>query len=312
MPSSDASLLLKRAQNAAIVSLCTTTAVVAVKFAAAYLSHSISVLSEALQSTMDILMAMIAVATLRYVARPPDDDHPYGHGKAEFLSSAFQMIVVMGAGAFIMFEAYQRWLHPQPILWDWGAAAMIYTLTSNSMVAAFLRRVGKATHSAALISEATHLRGDTLTCVGVLIGMILVGATNNSRLDPVFAALFAALSIWVASRQLRNVLHPLMDGALPPEDVAILEGVLDSHSQVRGYHNLRTRQVGSNKTVELHVTLDDGLSFVDAHAITEDIESELRNALDRSFVIIHYEPHDFEEEHQARDHGVVRRRGGRG
>jgi len=135
MPSSDASLLLGRAQKAAIASLCTTTAVVAVKFVAAYFSHSISVLSEALQSTMDILMAFVAVATLRYVARPPDADHPYGHGKAEFLSSAFQMIVVMGSGLFIMYEAYQRRLHPQPILWDWGAAAMVYTLTSNSIVA---------------------------------------------------------------------------------------------------------------------------------------------------------------------------------
>jgi cation diffusion facilitator family transporter len=305
MLSNDPARSIRSAQRAAAFSLCATVAVVAVKFGAAFLSHSISVLAEALQSTMDILMALVTVATLRYVARPPDEDHPYGHGKAEFLSSAFQMIVMMGAGAFIIFEAYKRWLRPEPILWDWGAAAMVYTLASNVVMMGFLKKVGNATHSAALASEATHLRGDAMTCTGVFVGMVLVGVTRNERLDPAFAICFAAVAIWLGYTRLRHVLHPLMDGALPAEDLQILEGVLKTHAQVRGYHNLRARQVGANKTVELHVTLDDRLSFVEAHAIAEEVEADLRNALDRSFVTIHYEPHEFEEEHQAREHRTM-------
>lgn len=287
-----------------MLSLCATTVVVAVKFLAAFESRSIGVLSEALQSTMDILVSCVALATLRYVARPPDEDHPYGHGKAEFLTGAFQMIVVMCSGLFILWEAYRRFLHPQPILWDWGAAAMLYTLGSNMAMSAVLRRVGKTTSSAALLSESTHLKGDSFACAGLLAGMIVVGITGNFILDPIFGAAFATIAIGIAYGQLRAVLHPLMDGALPARDVAALERVLDSHPQVRGYHNLRTRQVGAWKTVELHVTLDDRLSFVDAHAIAEDIEAELRNTLDRTAVTIHYEPHEVEEEHQAREHSA--------
>lgn len=297
-----ASDLATRAQRAAAVSLVSTTIVVAVKLVAAWKSHSISVLSEGLQSTVDILMSALAVMTVRYAARPADAGHPYGHGKAEVLSSAFQMVVILGSGAFILWAAYLRLLHPQPILWDWGAAAMGYTVVVNLAISAYLLRVAKGSPSAALESEALHLKSDTLTSLGVLVGMVLVGATGEMILDPVVAAVFTLAAMGAAAKRLPGLLHPLLDGALPKEEVARLETILNEHKEVCGYHNLRTRMVGNLRFVDLHVMLHDQLSFVRAHELAEEIEAELKRALKNATVSIHYEPFEAEVEHRKREH----------
>ena len=290
------------AQRAATVSLVSTVVVVAVKLFAAFKSGSISVLAEAIQSIVDILMSAVAVATIRYAARPPDESHPYGHGKAEVLAGAFQMLVILGSGFYILYEAYRRLLLPQPIHWDWGAGAMAYALIANLLVAIYLRKVAKKTSSTALQSEALHLRGDSLSSGGVLVGMLLVGLTGEPILDPAVAAIFTVMAMIAAFGQLRTMLHPLMDGALPAEELRSLERVLDTHKAVRGYHNVRTRRIGSQRWIDLHVLLDDGLSFVSAHDLAEQIEDELSGALEGARVTIHYEPHRAEVEHRAKEH----------
>ncbi|HRK23098.1 MAG TPA: cation diffusion facilitator family transporter [Fimbriimonadaceae bacterium] len=297
-PNSDAQL----AGRAAALSLASTIVVVAVKAAAAWSSGSISVLAEAIQSTVDILMSALAVATIAYAAKPADRDHPYGHGKAESLASAFQMLVVLGSGVYILFEAYQRLIAPESIRWDYGAAAMVFAVVANLGVSAYLRRVAAQTGSTALSSEALHLRGDSLSSGGVLVGMLLVGATGQSILDPVAALFFTLLAMGLAAIQLRKVIHPLMDGAMPPEELKRLEQVLHDHPEVRGFHNVRTRFVGAKRWVELHVMLDDAMTFVAAHEMAEQIEGELGNALSGAKVSIHYEPYEAELAHRAREH----------
>lgn len=290
------------AQRAATLSLVSTVVVVAVKLFAAFKSGSISVLAEAIQSVVDILMSAVAVATIRYAAKPADASHPYGHGKAEVLSGAFQMLVILGSGIYILYEAYRRLLHPQPIEWNWGAWAMAFALVANLLVAAHLRRVSRETSSAALESEALHLRGDSLSSGGVLAGMLLVGLTGEAILDPVVAAIGTVIAMIAALSQLRSMLHPLMDGALPASELRTLESVLDAHKAVRGYHNVRTRMIGSQRWIDLHVLLDDGLSFVHAHDLAEHIEDELRDSLQGARVTIHYEPHRAEVAHRAKEH----------
>lgn len=291
------------ARRAAILSLASTTVVVAVKLVAAWKSGSISVLAEAIQSIVDILMSALAVATIAYAARPPDAEHPYGHGKAEVLAGAFQMLVILGSGAYILYEAYRRLLVPREILWDWGAGAMVYTLVANGVVAAALVRTARKTGSMALESEALHLRGDSFSSAGVLAGMLLVGLTGQAILDPVFAAVFTLLAMIQAGSHLRAVLHPLMDGALPEAELTRLKNRLEVHEAVRGFHNVRTRRVGNQRWVELHVMLDDNLSFVAAHELAEQIEDELRVELGGATVSIHYEPYEAELAHREREHG---------
>lgn len=294
-----------RAQRAAAISLGSTCVVVAIKLGAAYLSGSISVLAEGIQSIMDILMSLVAVGTVRYAAKPADDSHNYGHGKAEVLASVLQMLVILGSGIYILMEAVRRFRNPQPIEWDWGAIAMGYAVVANFLVAKHVGKVAHETGSAALASEALHLRGDILASAGVLLGMLAVGFSNVIALDPVAAIVFTTIAMVQAGRHLRESVHPLMDGSLPPDEVAKLEAVLKTHPQVRGYHNLRTRQVGSLRHVELHVMLDDDLSFVDAHDMAEHIEDDLKAALGGGLVSIHYEPYEAEVAHRRREHEGV-------
>lgn len=296
----------RRALIAAAVSLSATSVVVVVKLVAAYFSGSVSVLAEGLQSSVDILMSLLALVTIRYAARPPDEDHPYGHGKAELLAGAFQMILVLASAAYVLVEIGRRWNHTAPIAWDWGAGAMAYAAVSNLAVAAWLRRVAKETESQVLDSEVKHLSADTLTSIGVLAGLLVYALTGYPWVDPLVATLFTIWAIWAAARQLRIVLHPLMDGALPPEELRALETVLEAHPEVRGHHALRTRMIGSRRMVELHVMLDDALSFVQAHEIAEQIEEQMRRALGNASVSIHYEPYEAELAHRAREHGEDR------
>lgn len=292
---------MRSPRTLAWASLAATVAVVAVKLAAAWASRSVSVLSEALQSIVDVGVSMLAVFTLRVASMPPDEDHPFGHGKAEMLAGAFQMLVVAASCLFILGQAAARLGRPEPIRWDLGAAAMAYTLVSNTAMSRLLLREGKRLGSSILVSEAVHLRGDSIASAGVLVGMIAVGATGWSPLDPLLAILFALVALAASFRQLRAMVHPLMDGALPAEDVSRVRAVLEGHPDVRGYHRLRTRDVGQNRHVELHVTLDDDLSFVQAHEIAEKIEAEVSEALGGAKVEIHYEPHEAEMEHQRRE-----------
>jgi ferrous-iron efflux pump FieF len=299
----NAAVKTRTARRAALVSLASTVVVVAVKLAAAWKSGSISVLGEAVQSIVDILMSGLAVATIAYAARPPDEEHPYGHGKAEVLAGALQMLVILGTGGFILYEAYRRLLSPQPIEWDWGAGAMAYALAANLAVASYLSRIVRRTGSDALASEALHLRADSFASAGVLAGLVLVGITGEAILDPVIAAIFTVLAMVQAAVHLRRVIHPLMDGALPPEELDRLKDLLDSHDAVRGFHNVRTRRVGPQRWIELHVMLDDALSFVAAHDLAEQIEKELKGAFGGAIVSIHYEPHEAEMAHRAKEHG---------
>lgn len=296
----------RRSFVAAAVSLAATTVVVAVKLVAAMASGSISVLAEGLQSTVDVLMSLLALVTIRYAALPPDEDHPYGHGKAELLAGAFQMLLVLGSAAFILFEVAKRWRHAEAIAWDWGAMAMAYAAVSNLTVSAWLRKVARETGSPVLHSEVQHLNADTLTSIGVLGGLLVYGLTRQPWVDPLVATLFTLWAIVAAARQLRAVLHPLMDGALPAEEIRSLEAVLNEHPEVRGYHALRTRMIGTRRMVELHVMLDDALPFVEAHDIAEQIEGQIRDRLGNATVSIHYEPYEAEIAHRQREHGEAR------
>lgn len=293
---------MRWAQRAATLSLGSTVVVVIVKLWAAYVSGSISVLAEGLQSLLDVLMSGLALVTLRIAAAPPDRDHPWGHGKAELLASALQMVVVIGTALFISWQAALRISQPREIEVSWGIAAMAYAALANLGMILYLRKVAASTGSAALQGEAEHLRGDTLATAGVLAGLVAYAITGWQRIDPIIAIVFTALGAFFAFRQLLRVLHPLMDGSLPPEEIAKIETALQSHPEVRGFHNVRTRRSGLLRIVSLHVMLDDHLSFVQAHDMAEQVETELSQALGGALVTVHYEPHEAELEHRAREH----------
>lgn len=180
---------------------------------------------------------------------------------------------------------------------------MAYAVIANTLVGLHLSRVAKRTRSIALRSEVLHLRSDSLAALGVLIGLVAVGLTNWTPLDPIVAAIFVVVAMVTAATSLRDVLHPLMDGALPESDRIKIDETLRSISSVRGWHNVRGRSMGSQRVLELHVLLDDDLSFVRAHELAEHVETQLSNALDGALVSVHYEPYDAELRHRREEHG---------
>lgn len=291
------------AQRAATVSVVSTAIVVAFKLVGAGLSGSIAVLAEALQSTLDVGLSLAALWTIKLADKPADEDHPYGHGKAELLLSAFQMVMVVLTAAVIAWQAALRLHEPRKIEVSWGLAAMIYSVVANSALIWYLKRQARATQSAALEGEAVHQRGDVFASLGVLGGLLAYWATGIPQIDPLVAILFTLAGAVFALVQLRKVVHQLMDGALPPAEIAMIERVLKDHPASKSYHNVRTRQSGSLRIVSLHVLLDDDLSFVEAHEQAEQIEAELSHSLGGALVTVHYEPYEAEMAHRRLEHG---------
>lgn len=263
----------KRQEWAARVSLGSNLFLVLVKIAAGLASGSISVLAEGFQSTMDVLASALILVTVRAAAKPPDQEHPYGHGKFENLASLGQMLLILGTAGYLFWAAWNRWQHPLMPQVDWGIAALSLSIVVNLAVSRHLLAVGRETGSQALIAEAAHLRSDLLSCAGVLFGLAAVAATGIARLDPAIAAVMTLVVVHSALRLLRDSLRPLLDESLPPEEEARVRSVLEEDRRVLGFHKLRTRQAGPHRLVDVHVQLDDGLSFSDAHRITEEVES---------------------------------------
>lgn len=295
--------LARQQQRAAGLSLTSNILLVVIKIAAGIASSSISVLAEGLQSTMDVVASALILLTIRAAAAPPDRSHPYGHGKLENLASLGQMILILGTTGYLLSAAWGRWQKPVMPRVDWGAAALGTALVVNALVSRRLLRVAKETGSQALEAEAAHLRGDMLSCIGVLGGLAFVWLTGEPRLDPLVAAIMTIVVIVTAIRLLRQTLRPLLDESLPAEEQARVEAVLNADARVRSYHRLRTRQAGSHRLMDVHILLDDHLSFVGAHSIAEEVESAVRAVLPNVDVTVHAEPFEAETRHQQERHG---------
>lgn len=293
----------KVAQRAATLSLAVTVVVVLLKLIAGVISGSVSVLAEALQSFVDVLISIGVVWTIQIAARPPDEDHPYGHGKAEVLMSAFQMILLIGTSGFVISRAVDRISHPQSIEPDIGLIAMGISALVNLGLSYYIEQVARKTSSTALGGETMHLRSDAAAAAGIFAGLIAVRLTNWQLLDPILAIAFTLIVTISALRKLKDLMHPLMDGAISDEDRLKIEAVLNEHPKVRSYHNVRTRTTGAERHVDLHVLLDDELTFVEAHDLAEDIEGDIKNALGGAWVNVHYEPYEAEMKHRREFHG---------
>jgi len=290
-------------QQAARLSLFSNIVLVVIKIAAGLASGSISVLAEGVQSTMDVVASALILVTVRKAAEPPDQAHPYGHGKLENITSQAQMLLILGSAGYLLWAAWTRWQKPVEIELDIGAAALIISIIFNVFVSRRLHKVARETGSQAIEAEATHLRSDMLACVGVLGGLGAVWVTGEKRLDPLIAAGMTVVIVVSALQLLRETLRPLLDERLPHDEEERIRSVLQNDERVLGFHRLRTRRAGSYRLMDVHILLSDHLSFPAAHAIAEEVEDALRTALPNVDVMIHAEPFEEEMRHQQEHHG---------
>ena len=292
----------RREEAAARLSLGSNVLLVVIKVVAGFASGSVSVLAEGVQSIVDVVASLIILFTVRASAQPPDSTHPYGHGKFENIASLAQMVLIMGTAGYLLSAAWERWHHPEMPRVDWGVAALGTAVIVNALVSRRLLRVAKEAHSQALEAEATHLRSDMLSCVGVLVGLVAVQITQQPRLDSLIAAVMTGVVVVSAIRLLRDSLRPLLDESLPPDEEKRVRGVLEADDRVWGYHRLRTRRAGSHRLMDVHILLDDNLSFPDAHRVSEAVEVKIREVLPNVDVIVHAEPYEEEMRHQREHH----------
>lgn len=255
------------------------------------ITGSVGLLSDALESGVNLVGGVMALAMLTVAARPADADHPHGHGKAEYFSSGTEGGLIVLAALGIAYAAGERLFHPQP-LEEVGLGLAISTLASlvNLGVALLLLKVGKEHNSITLEANAKHLLTDVWTSVGVLIGVGIVALTGWKPLDPIVALLVAANIIWTGIGIIRDSILGLMDTALNADDLAKVDQVLKSHSKPPvQFHAIRTRQAGARKFVTLHVLVPGEWTVQRGHELLEQIENDIRTAIPGTTVLTHLE-----------------------
>jgi cation diffusion facilitator family transporter len=278
----------------AFLSIAAALMTMALKFGAFAITGSVGLLSDALESVVNLVAAIIAVWALTIAVRPADATHSYGHSKAEYFSSAAEGALITLAAALIAIAAVPRLLHPQPIE-QAGLGLLIAGIASaiNGGVAFVLSRAGTRLRSIALRADARHLLTDVWTTAGVLLGVGLVALTGWYILDPIIALLVAANILWSGWGLLHESGLGLLDTALPAADQRAIHGVLDAF-RARGvdFHALRTRQAASRRFVSLHVLVPGEWSVHQGHDLEEEVEDALRHALPETTVFTHLEPRE--------------------
>ncbi len=261
--------------------------------ATAYLvTHSVGLLSDALESGINLAAALLALVVLTVVARPPDEEHAYGHEKAEYFSSGVEGGLVLIAALSVACEAGRRLLSPRPIeRLGLGLALAVVASLINLAVARILLRAARRHRSIALEADAQHLLADVWTSGAVLLGVGLVLLTGLERLDPLVALAAAAHIGWSGVRLVRRSILGLMDTALPPEERARVLQVLERYvRQGVQYHALRTRQAGARSFVSVHIQVPGSWTVQRGHDLLEALERDIRRALSGVTVFTHLEP----------------------
>jgi cation diffusion facilitator family transporter len=264
------------------------------KVVAWHVTGSVGLLSDALESIVNLVGGIMALTMLTVAARPPDEDHVYGHNKAEYFSSVVEGSLIIVAAGSIAYAAVKRLLDPQPIeSVGVGLGISVAASIVNLVVALVILRASKRHESFTLKANAHHLLTDVWTSVGVLVGVGLAVATGWLRLDPIVACLVALNIVWTGYRILRDSVSGLMDAALPAAEQDALKAVLDRYvAEGVQYHALRTRQAGPRRFCSVHVLVPGEWTVQRGHALLERIEEDLRGAVPNMSAFTHLESLD--------------------
>lgn len=279
---------------------------IALKVGAYLLTGSVGLLSDALESSVNLVGALVGLAMLTIAARPADEEHAYGHGKAEYFSSGVTGTLILVAAVGIGVAAVQRLLAPRP-LEQLGVGLLMSVVAAllNLAVALVLLRAGRRHRSVTLEADARHLLTDVWTSVGVVVGVGAVAITGWEKLDPIVALAVAANIVWTGVRIVRTSALGLMDTALPLESQNTIQRILEAHRQDGvEYHALRTRQAGARQFVSLHVLVPGTWTVARGHQLLELIEFDLCRELQNATVLTHLE--SFEDPASWDDDGLDR------
>lgn len=271
------------------LSIFSNTSLIIMKLLAGLFSGSVSIISEAIHSGMDLLAAVIAFFSVKMSDTPPDSKHPYGHGKFENVSGVIEAILIFIAAGWIIYEAIHKILKPSGVdNLGIGVAVMAVSAVVNTLVSRKLYQVAKKTESIALEADALHLKTDVYTSAGVAVGLLLIWITGWHFLDPIVAILVALLIIKESFTLLRNAYSPLLDSSLSEDETSIIIGAITRRSLT--YHNLRTRKSGHYRFVDFHLELPEKMTLKQVHEICDQVEDEIKSKFRHIEIQIHVEP----------------------
>lgn len=278
--------------KAAGLSVASNIALTAGKLVVGSIIGSVSVISEAIHSANDLLASFIALWAVRKSAQPPDQEHPYGHGKVENIAGTIEAVLIFIAAVFIISESIEKIRQGGEILEPgWGMLVMAVSAGLNFMVSSYLLKVGKEQDSVALEADGIHLRTDVYTSLGVMAGLGLIQLSGYWILDPIIAILVALLIVKAAFDLLQKAFLPLLDTAADAETMDTVTEVLeDLKGEFIEYHDLRSRKAGRDVHIDMHLVVQAQMSIEEAHDLCDTIESRIQERLNYSHVLIHVEP----------------------
>jgi len=292
MAAVDATETRKRLLRLVLLSIAAAIATITLKTVAWAVTGSVGLASDAAESVVNLIAALMALAVVQFAERPPDEDHAYGHEKANYLAAGIEGALILIAAVSIGYTAVRRLIDPQPIdSVGIGAAVAVVASAINLVVARILIAAGREHGSLTLEADGRHLMTDVWTSVGVVAGVVAVVVTGWDRLDPLIALAVAANIVATGVALVRSSASGLMDRALPVEDLAQVNGVLERYSDagVR-FHALRSRRAGRRTFVSVHVLVPGAWSVQRGHDLVERVEADLRGVLEHATVFTHLEP----------------------
>ena len=281
------------ARRYAWLSIAAAVVTIGLKLGAYYLTGSVGLFSDAAESVVNLVAAVAALSALTFASRPPDEEHAFGHNKAEYFSSGLESTLIIIAAVWIGVTAWDRLLDPQPLQnVGLGLSVTLAAAALNGGVALVLLRAGRRLRSITLRADAQHLLTDVWTSVGVVLGVVMVQLTGWLVLDPIIGLIVAANIVWTGFRILNDTAHGLLDTALPPEELEKIYRVLSRHEDdAVNFHAVRTRAAGQRRFVSMHVLVPGYWTVKRGHDLSERIEKELANALQgNTTFFIHIEP----------------------
>jgi len=273
------------------LSLLSNTSLIIMKLFVGLFTGSVSIISEAIHSTMDLLAAIIAFFSVKISDKPADDTHPYGHGKVENISGVVEALLIFIASVLIIIEAVKKIINPSDIeSVGVGFIVMFISAAINLMVSKKLYKVAKQEDSIALEADALHLKADVYTSLGVGTGLFLIWLTGLNYLDPIVAILVAIFILKESFELLKTALNPLLDVKLSDEEIKIIKDKISKYSSVYcNYHDLKTRKSGRIRYIDLHLVFPENKSIKEAHDICDKIEQNIEQVLKYAEVMIHLE-----------------------
>ena len=255
-------------------------------------SGSLAIFSEAVHSGIDLIAAVIAFYAVKTASKPADECHPYGHGKYENVSGLFESLLIIAAAIYIIYEAIPKLFHPTDIVkLNLGIWVMLASGLINFFVSRQLHKIAKQTDSIALETDGAHLSVDVWTCVGVMVGLVLIRILDWHILDPIISIVLALYIFYIGIRLSAKSVNDIVDRSLDQQDIDFIVAAITEHkAHIHGYHKLATRKSGSTNNIEFHLQFDGTVNLSYAHNVAKKIENSIKAKFLDSRVIIHVEP----------------------